>query len=251
MMACRSAARRNLMAADADVGHLEAHADGEREVGEVEVHRGDAAGELEAADSLGVFAVVEMRVAEGERDVRHRPRETDGHEAKRGSRSREPRRQRVRVSHEQRCAEQADRRRQDDDYVDERATGVFGACAFPRCLRVGAGDPSPGEGHQRHGEGVPGHESRGRRREAAEEGDVRGHSGGQRDRDSHDGAARVDRGRVPRAHHLREYAKGGDRRARSQTRAIAFRVRTQNRPASKALMNMRPAVRPHHKPRAP
>src|SRR6185312_7838714 len=56
----------DLAAGDRHVRDLEAHADGEREVGEVEVGGVAAAGELQAAHPLVVVVIVEVRVAQRE-----------------------------------------------------------------------------------------------------------------------------------------------------------------------------------------
>ena len=96
-------------------------------------------GQLDAADALGVVAVVEARVAEGEGGVRHRPGRARRGEAEGGDGAREPGASACASPDEQGRGQEAGRRGEDDDDVDERAPRVLGAGAVAGGTTASAG----------------------------------------------------------------------------------------------------------------
>ena len=146
----------NLAAGDARVGDLEAHADREREVGEVEVAGRLVTGKRDAADPLVVLAIVKMRVAEREARVRERPRDDYRSEAKRHDRrplTGTPDGPRV-TREQRRCKERYKRRERDED-VYGASPGILGARRHSRLRGVSPGDDRPRRDEHRDAPRIP------------------------------------------------------------------------------------------------
>ena len=139
----------------ADVRHLEAHADGERDVSEVDEGGGLLAGQLQPSDALGVLPVVQVSVTHREGRVRHRPGGRDGEQAQARDDASELRGERVRLAHEDRRRHEAGARSEQGDDVDERAPGVLAPREVLGGRLVGGHDDRPGEPEQGQGAGVP------------------------------------------------------------------------------------------------
>ncbi len=135
------------------VGDLEAHADGEREVGKIDIGRLLVLGKIQPVGPPA--AVVQVRVAKGVERVRHQPREHHRQQRETGPELPLEASPGAHLAKHEHRGEQTEQAGEHGECPDQAAPRVFGAGAALGLLRAGAHQDIPGHAQQAEGAGVP------------------------------------------------------------------------------------------------